>query len=156
MQLKINHIYDNNILIPKEGGGDQADKKGIDEQNALMTNLQEEVRKLHHQLKKKDDAVNQLKWFVEKKNKEEEEEDHFGNVSSIDAKLEYDEILNSINDIFESGDHRQEEQKIVEMLSNQESIDLKDPAIQHLISFSCLLSPKDINNILSSNNELVL
>tara|TARA_B110000503_G_C6773245_1_gene260229 strand:+ start:192 stop:434 length:243 start_codon:yes stop_codon:yes gene_type:complete len=71
MQRKIDHIYDNNILIAKEGGskvGNNDEKNELNDQTAFMTNMQEEVRKLHVQLKKKDDMINSLKNFIDKNN----------------------------------------------------------------------------------------
>ena len=53
VQRKIDNIYDNHILIAKEGGGamNSQGKQDMDEQNIFMSNIQEEVRKLHLQLK---------------------------------------------------------------------------------------------------------
>jgi len=71
MQRKIDHIYDNNILIAREGGSKAAndnDKNELNENTVFMTNIQEEVRKLHVQLKNKDDMINSLKNFIDKNN----------------------------------------------------------------------------------------
>ena len=62
LQKKIDQLYNNNILIPKEGKDSEAQEK--DDQNQkreFMDNIQEEVRKLHYQLQGKDQIINQLK-----------------------------------------------------------------------------------------------
>ena len=62
LQKKIDQLYNNNILIPKEGKDSEAQEK--DDQNQkqeFMNNIQEEVRKLHYQLQGKDQIINQLK-----------------------------------------------------------------------------------------------
>ena len=43
----------------------------MSDQNTFITNVQDELRKLHHQLKQKNDLVNSLKQFCEKKVEEE-------------------------------------------------------------------------------------
>ena len=43
----------------------------MDDQNIFIANVQEEVRKLHFQLKQKNDLVNSLKQFCEKKIEED-------------------------------------------------------------------------------------
>lgn len=93
MQRKIEHIYDNNILIPKEDGGNklnEADKIEQNEENLKFNNIQEEIRKLHFQLKQKDQLVNSLKAFCERKNNEEK--DDFGD-GGEESKQELENIL---------------------------------------------------------------
>jgi len=60
-------IYNNNILIPKEGKDDeeiQRDEKNQKDQ--FVDNIQEEVRKLHYQLQSKDKVINELKSYIKK------------------------------------------------------------------------------------------
>ena len=67
LQKKIDQIYNNNILIPKEGKDNEAQER--DDQNQkqeFMNNIQEEVRKLHYQLQGKDQIINQLKQLIHK------------------------------------------------------------------------------------------
>ena len=53
LQKKIDHIYENNILINKEGKStsNKEEEEQNKEQSTFMNNIQEEVRKLHFQLK---------------------------------------------------------------------------------------------------------
>ena len=53
LKKKIDHILENNILINKEGksSSNKEEEEQNKEQNAFMNNIQEEVRKLHFQLK---------------------------------------------------------------------------------------------------------
>ena len=53
LQKKIDHIYENNILINKEGksSSNKEEEEQNKEQSTFMNNIQEEVRKLHFQLK---------------------------------------------------------------------------------------------------------
>ena len=52
-QSKVDNIYKNNILIPKKDDGSKkqnTEEKKDQEENVFITNMQEEVRKLHFQL----------------------------------------------------------------------------------------------------------
>ena len=67
LQKKIDQIYNNNILIPKEGKDSEAQEKDDQIQNnEFMNNIQEEVRKLHYQLQSKDQTITQLKHLIQK------------------------------------------------------------------------------------------
>ena len=49
LQKKIDHIYESNILINKEGksSSNKEEEEQNKEQSTFMNNIQEEVRKLH-------------------------------------------------------------------------------------------------------------
>ena len=54
LQVKLDHIYENNILIAKEGKENQEDKEKEAERkdkNDFVDNVTDEIRKLHFQLK---------------------------------------------------------------------------------------------------------
>jgi len=75
LSKKIDHIYNNNILIPKEGKDDEENQR--EEKNTkdvFVDNIQEEVRKLHYQIQSKDKVINELKSFI-KKSKNGEDND---------------------------------------------------------------------------------
>jgi len=58
LSKKIDHIYNNNILIPKEGKDDEENQR--EEKNTkdvFVDNIQEEVRKLHYQIQSKDKVI---------------------------------------------------------------------------------------------------
>ena len=92
LQKKIDHIYENNILINKEGksSSNKEEEEQNKEQSTFMNNIQEEVRKLHFQLKQKDTIINKLTKLVEKKG---ENDNEYGNED--DSKAEIDKILHS-------------------------------------------------------------
>mmetsp|Transcript_28516 Transcript_28516/g.27488 ORF Transcript_28516/g.27488 Transcript_28516/m.27488 type:complete len:172 (+) Transcript_28516:1102-1617(+) len=63
---KLTYIQENNILIPKDGAKRGGNMKGDDQQKMVgdedyLSNLQEEVRKLHYQLKQKDVIIEKMK-----------------------------------------------------------------------------------------------
>jgi hypothetical protein len=91
LQKKIDHIYENNILINKEGksSSNKEEEEQNKEQSAFMNNIQEEVRKLHFQLKQKDSIINKLTKLIEKKG---EGDDEYGNQDESQAEVE--KILN--------------------------------------------------------------
>lgn len=63
---KLTNIQDNHIIIPKESNYYGTDDRLIstsDEQ--YLNNLQDEVRKLHFQLKQKDSIIDKLKQTVQ-------------------------------------------------------------------------------------------
>jgi len=67
LSKKIDHIYNNNILIPKEGKDDEENQR--EEKNTkdvFVDNIQEEVRKLHYQIQSKDKVISELKSFIKK------------------------------------------------------------------------------------------
>jgi hypothetical protein len=72
MQRKIDNIYENNILIPKESNGNPNSRTNVEEgnehreQSAFMNNMQEEVRRLHYKLEGKDAVINKLKSRIQK------------------------------------------------------------------------------------------
>ena len=75
LSKKIDHIYNNNILIPKEGKDDEENQR--EEKNTkdvFVDNIQEEVRKLHYQIQSKDKVISELKSFI-KKSKNGEDND---------------------------------------------------------------------------------
>jgi hypothetical protein len=73
-----------------------------------MNNIQEEVRKLHFQLKQKDTIINKLTKLIEKK-----EDDEYGNQD--DSKAEVDKIIHSAAEEESKGAERQ----LIEMLSSK-------------------------------------
>lgn len=67
LQKKLEHIYNNNILIPKEGKDDEEiERQDKNQKDQFVDNIQEEVRKLHYQLQSKDKIINELKSFIKK------------------------------------------------------------------------------------------
>jgi len=73
LSKKIDHIYNNNILIPKEGKDDEENQR--EEKNTkdvFVDNIQEEVRKLHYQIQSKDKVISELKSFIKKSKNDED------------------------------------------------------------------------------------
>lgn len=105
-----------------------------------MSNVQEEIRKLHFQLKQKDSIIEQLKQVIKKSNPDEEGED-----------AEVALILNQTVDIEQDGQKNQEQQ-LIEMLISSDRIDEKAMAS---ISFSTLMNPKDLKAIMQNHNKFL-
>ena len=67
LEKKLEQLHNNNILIPKEGKDDEEIERDEENQKQqFITNIQEEVRKLHYQLQAKDQVINQLKQYISK------------------------------------------------------------------------------------------
>ena len=67
LQKKIDDIYDNNILIARDG--DKPHQQIDDDarkETKQMENIHEEIRKLHFQVKQKDTIIHQLKQYIQK------------------------------------------------------------------------------------------
>ena len=71
-----------------------------------MTNIQEEVRKLHLQLKNKDDMINSLKNFIDKNNEGMDE----NAVDAIYNQQELNDIMNTNNDLDGDGTSTKQEE----------------------------------------------
>ena len=145
LQKKIDHIYENNILINKEGksSSNKEEEEQSKEQSTFMNNIQEEVRKLHFQLKQKDSIINKLTKLVEKKG----EGDEYGNED--DTKTEIDKIMQGAVDPEQS---KGQERELIELMSQKAEID------QQYISdccFSTLINPHDIKEILKNHNDML-
>ena len=96
LQKKIDDIYDNNILIARDG--DKPHQKNDDDsrkESKQMENIHEEIRKLHFQVKQKDTIIHQLKQYIKKNN------DLVGDEIDVDraGDPEIDKILASQQDM---------------------------------------------------------
>ena len=147
LQKKIDHIYENNILINKEGKSSSNKEEELQnkEQSAFMNNVQEEVRKLHFQLKQKDTIINKLTKLIEKKT---EGDDEYGNEDG--SQLEVDKILNGA---VEPDQSKGQERKLIELLCQKGEIEQK---YINDCCFSTLINPHDVKEILKNHNEMLL
>lgn len=144
LQKKIDHIYENNILINKEGKStsNKEEEEQNKEQSAFMNNVQEEVRKLHFQLKQKDTVIHKLTQLAERKGSDE-----YG--TEEDSKAEIDKILQGS---VEPEQSKGQERQLIELLSQKEEI---EKAYISDCCFSTLINPHDIKEILKNHNELL-
>lgn len=146
LQKKIDHIYENNILINKEGksSSNKEEEEQNKEQSAFMNNVQEEVRKLHFQLKQKDTIINKLTKLIEKRG---EGDDEYGNQD--DSKAEIDKILHGA---VEPEQSKGQERELIELLCQKAEI---EQSYINECCFSTLINPHDVKEILKNHNEML-
>lgn len=65
LQQKIDEIYASNVVVAKKGSTQPA-HPGRNAEAGFMTRVQDEIRKLHQQLQRKEHVINQLKFLVGK------------------------------------------------------------------------------------------
>lgn len=104
MQRKIDNIYENNILIPKESNGNPNSRTNVEEgnehreQSAFMNNMQEEVRRLHYKLESKDAVINKLKSRIQKSSNGNADDDDRNDNQDFNKDPELDFIIEGQNE----------------------------------------------------------
>ena len=96
--------------------------------------------------------INNLKSFCERKNNEEA--DDFGD-GGEESKQELQAIFNEQNNQLDDQGHQEDEQRVIELLTSDQSLNLKDPHVMETLNFSCLLKPDDLRNILQNHNGIL-
>lgn len=147
LQSKLDHIYEHNILIQKDG--DKPMNQDLEEKNkqqhTYMNNVQEEIRKLHFQLKRKDLALLKLKQYIQASKNSDEEQD-----SPDMPDLDHLEGFGTNEEA--KGDSKEEEKKLIDLLTSETAISMES---LESLTFSTLLAPVDVKKIISNHNALL-
>mmetsp|Transcript_16437 Transcript_16437/g.27878 ORF Transcript_16437/g.27878 Transcript_16437/m.27878 type:complete len:135 (+) Transcript_16437:1805-2209(+) len=113
-----------------------------------MNNVQEEIRRLHFQLKQKDISLLKLKQLVQDKLQDE------GGAMALD-QAEVEKLIHEAVGEEEGGDidkNKKEERSVIALLTSQ--LDIKASVIEG-ITYNVLFEPKDMKLIIQNHNALL-
>lgn len=136
---KISFIQDNHILIPTKEGHRVAQEKSDD------SKLQDEVRRLHFQLKQKDAVIDKFKSMLEARGSAQEDDQQ--SLKRIQSLIDRDEAIEQPS--------KEYEKEVLSLLTSSTRNILTEEDYGHLTR-SLLLEPKDFLSVIYAQNELKL
>eukprot|EP00347_Sterkiella_histriomuscorum_P007099 403350261 len=154
LMAKLQFIQENHILIPKDGkrqAMEESPKVSASDEDYL-NNLQDEVRKLHFQVKNKESLIEKLKIALldQQLNGDnyDENEDNSPQLAMkrIHSLLQKDEKIEATN--------RQYEQEILKLLTNQnDKLLLNEEFLDTKVHHGILLTVKDLKQVFNTQNS---
>ena len=114
-----------------------------------MKNVQEEIRKLHFQLKKKDIAILKMKKAIQEL--KARDEDSFADIDLADIEGEESKAEDNVADI-DTNENKDQERQIIKLLTSEIPI---DPKTIDSVTFSTLMEPADVKIIIQNHNNFL-